>query len=196
MIMANAKTVKQEHKVVPVSELKEFPNNPNIHPEEQVKAIAKSMETYGQYYPVIVDEKLQILCGHGKKLALEMLGKTEAEVVIMHGLSEKQKMKLVLEDNKIQSLSYINFGKVEDIIREIGETDIIGYANDYLEAIISEVSTDNMGVDFTQPAKKKAVEEIPTEKQEEQHEEFEDIESGMQSARTMVCPHCGKEITL
>ncbi len=196
MIMANAKTVKQERKVVPVSELKEFPNNPNIHPEEQVKAIAKSMETYGQYYPVIVDEKLQILCGHGKKLALEMLGKTEAEVVIMHGLSEKQKMKLVLEDNKIQSLSYINFGKVEDIIREIGETDIIGYTNDYLEAIINEVSTDNMGVDFTQPAKKKAVEEIPTEKQEEQHEEFEDIESGMQSARTMVCPHCGKEITL
>ena len=196
MIMANAKTVTQERKVVPVSELKEFPNNPNIHPEEQVKAIAKSMETYGQYYPIIVDEKMQILCGHGKKLALVMLEKTEAEVVIMHGLSEKQKMKLVLEDNKIQSLSYINFGKVEDIIREIGETDIIGYTNDYLEAIINEVSTDNMGVDFTQPAKKKAVEEIPTEKQEEQHEEFEDIESGMQSARTMVCPHCGKEITL
>lgn len=194
--MANAKTVKQERKVVPVSELKEFPNNPNIHPEEQVKAIAKSMDTYGQYYPIIVDEKMQILCGHGKKLAIEMLGKTEAEVVIMHGLSDKQKMKLVLEDNKIQSLSYVNFGKVEDIIREIGETDIIGYTNDYLEAIINEVSTDNMGVDFTQPAKKKAVEEIPTEKQEEQHEEFEDIESGMQSARTMVCPHCGKEITL
>lgn len=196
MIMANAKTVKQERKVVPVSELKEFPNNPNIHPEEQVKAIAKSMDTYGQYYPIIVDEKMQILCGHGKKLAIEMLGKTEAEVVIMHGLSDKQKMKLVLEDNKIQSLSYVNFGKVEDIIREIGETDIIGYTNDYLEAIINEVSTDNMGVDFTQPAKKKAVEEIPTEKQEGQHEEFEDIESGMQSARTMVCPHCGKEITL
>ncbi len=196
MIMANAKTVKHERKVVPVSELKEFPNNPNIHPEEQVKAIAKSMDTYGQYYPIIVDEKMQILCGHGKKLAIEMLGKTEAEVVIMHGLSDKRKMKLVLEDNKIQSLSYVNFGKVEDIIREIGETDIIGYTNDYLEAIINEVSTDNMGVDFTQPAKKKAVEEIPTEKQEGQHEEFEDIESGMQSARTMVCPHCGKEITL
>jgi hypothetical protein len=196
MIMANEKKVKQERKVVPVSELKEFPNNPNIHPKEQVEAIAKSMETYGQYYPIIVDEKMQILCGHGKKLALEMLGKTDADVVIMHGLSDKQKMKLVLEDNKIQSLSYVNFGKVEDIIREIGETNIIGFADDYLEAIISEVSTDNMGVDFTQPAQKKSVEEIPTQKQEEQHEEFEDIESGMQSARTMVCPHCGKEITL
>ena len=58
--------VTQERKTVPVSELKEFPNNPNIHPEEQVKAIAQSMETYGQYYPIIVDEKLQILAGHGK----------------------------------------------------------------------------------------------------------------------------------
>lgn len=188
--------VTQERKTVQVSELKEFPNNPNIHPEEQVKAIAQSMETYGQYYPIIVDERLQILAGHGKKLALEKLGRTDADVVIMRGLSDKQKMKLVLEDNKIQSLSYINFGKVEDIIREIGETGIIGYTDDYLSAIINEVSTDNMGVDFSQPAQKKSVETIPQAKQEEQHEEFEDIESGMQPARTMICPHCGKEIVL
>lgn len=185
--------VTQERKTVKVTELKEFPNNPNIHPEEQVKAIAQSMETYGQYYPIIVDEKMQILCGHGKKLALEKLGRTDADVVVMHGLSDKQKMKLVLEDNKIQSLSYINFGKVEDIIREIGETGIIGFTDDYLEAIINEVSTDNMGVDFTQPAQKKSVDSIP---QEEQTDEFEDIDNGMQPARTMVCPHCGKEITL
>ena len=188
--------VTQERKTVKVTELKEFPNNPNIHPEEQVKAIAQSMETYGQYYPIIVDEKMQILCGDGKKLALGKLGRTDADEVIMHGLSDKQKMKLVLEDNKIQSLSYINFGKVEDIIREIGETGIIGFTDDYLEAIINEVSTDNMGVDFTQPAQKKSVESIPQEKQEEQTDEFEDIDSGMQPARTMVCPHCGKEITL
>ena len=84
----------------------------------------------------------------------------------------------------------------ENIIRSIGELGIIGYTDDYLGAIINEVSTDNMGVDFAQPAQKKPVESIPKEKQEEQQEEFDDIESGMQSARTMICPHCGKEITL
>lgn len=188
--------ITQERKTVKVTVLKEFPNNPNIHPEEQVKAIAQSMETYGQYYPIIVDDKMQILCGHGKAKALKKLGREDADVVILHGLSDKQKMKLVLEDNKIQSLSYINFGKVEDIIREIGETGIIGFTDDYLEAIINEVSTDNMGVDFTQPAQKKSVDSIPQEKQEEQTDEFEDIDNGMQPARTMVCPHCGKEITL
>ena len=48
---------KLETKKVLLSELKEFPGNPNVHPEEQVKAIAESMERYGQYYPIIVDEK-------------------------------------------------------------------------------------------------------------------------------------------
>ena len=65
--------VTQEQKVVAITELKEFPNNPNIHPQDQVKAIAESMKQYGQYYNIIVDDKMQILCGHGKKLALEYL---------------------------------------------------------------------------------------------------------------------------
>ena len=186
--------VTQEQKVVAIMELKEFPNNPNIHPQDQVKAIAESMKQYGQYYNIIVDDKMQILCGHGKKLALEYLEETEANVTIIHGLTEKQKMKLVIEDNKIQSMSYINFGKVEDIIRAIGETDIIGYGVDYLDAIINEVSKDNMGVDFATTAKR---EERFEEKQATNEEtEFNDIEEGMQKARTMTCPHCQKEITL
>ena len=103
-------------------------------------------------------------------------------------------MKLVIEDNKIQSMSYINFGKVEDIIRAIGETDIIGYGVEYLDAIINEVSKDNMGVDFATTAKR---EERFEEKQATNEEtEFNDIEEGMQKARTMTCPHCQKEITL
>lgn len=186
--------IKQETKLVLLSELKEFPGNPNIHPEDQIKGIAESIEKYGQYYPIIVDEQMQILCGHGKKLALEYKGEEKALVTIMHGIAEKDKMKLVLEDNKLQSMSYINFGKVEDIIRQIGDTEIIGYAEDYLSAIINEVSTDNMGVDFSQKAEKK--ENYSPEKVEQEEEEKNEIEEGMQPARTMICPHCGKEITI
>ncbi len=39
-----------------------------------MKAIAESMERYGQYYPIIVDENMMVLCGHGKKKALEYRG--------------------------------------------------------------------------------------------------------------------------
>lgn len=186
--------VKHETKMVLLTELKEFPGNPNIHPEDQVKAIAESMERYGQYYPIIVDEKMQILCGHGKKLALEYKGEKTGSVTIIHGLTEKQKMKLVVEDNKIQSMSYINFNKVEEVIRSIGETDIIGFSEDYLDAIIHEVSKDNMGVNFAQPAERK--EDYTPERETSHDNELSNIESGMQQARTMTCPHCGKEITL
>lgn len=98
-------------------------------------------------------------------------------------------------------MSYVDFTKIEDIIKEVGELDIIGFGTDYLDAIINESVKDNMGVDFSQPAQKpqsneKQVDDIPQEKRDNQDEERNDIESGMQPARTMICPHCGKEITL
>lgn len=190
--------VKHETKTVELAKLVPYEKNPNVHPIEQIKAIADSIERYGQYYPIIVDEDMRVLCGHGKKLALEHLGRKEGEVKILRGLTDKQKLKIVIEDNKIQSMSYVDFTKIEDIIREVGEVDIIGFGVDYLDAIINENVKDNMGVDFTQPVERKSnekqVADIPQEVREEQDEEREDIESGMQTARTIACPHCGKEI--
>lgn len=86
--MAN---IKHETKTVELAKLVPYEKNPNTHPQEQIAAMAKSIETYGQYYPIIVDEDMRILCGHGKVLALQHLGKTEGEVRIMRGLSDKQK---------------------------------------------------------------------------------------------------------
>lgn len=192
--------VKHETKVVELAQLIPYENNPNIHPIEQVEALAKSIEKYGQYYSIIVDEDMKILCGHGKKLALEHLGRKEGEVKIIRGLTEKQKLKLIIEDNKVQSMSYVNFGKIEEIIKEIGDTDIIGFSTDYLETIINENVKDNMGVDFSKPIERKSnedqIKDIPQERQDEQDDERNDFEEGMQMARTMVCPHCGKEIVL
>ena len=38
--------IKQEKKVVELSKLVPYDKNPNIHPEEQVKALAESMDEY------------------------------------------------------------------------------------------------------------------------------------------------------
>ena len=192
--------VTHEIKTVELAKLVPYEKNPNVHPIEQVKAMADSIERYGQYYPILVDEDLKILCGHGKKLALEHLGRKEGEVKILKGLTEKQKLKIILEDNKIQSMSYVNFNKIEEIIKEIGDTDIIGFSTEYLDTIINENVKDNMGVDFSKPIEHKSnenqIKDIPQERQDEQDEERNDFEDGMQMARTMICPHCGKEIVL
>lgn len=189
----HSKTI-HEDKVLNLSDLKEHPSNPNTHTEAQIDALVQSMDRYGQYYRIICDENNQIICGHGKKMALEKMGEKSAKVTVIKGLTEKQKLKLLLEDNKIQSMSYINFTQVEALIKDIGEMDIIGFSPEYLDTILNEVSLDNMGVDFTKPATRS--DNFSTDVQEEQNAQYEDIDAGMQTARTMKCPHCGGEITI
>ena len=84
--------------------------------------------------------------------------------------------------------------KKRGFLKEIGDVDIIGFTPEYLDAIINEVSTDNMGVNFAEPVKKE--EQFTPEKKVADIQEVDEIEAGMQTARTMVCPHCGKEITI
>ena len=138
-----------ERKKIAVSELKDHPKNPNLHPKEQIEDIAKSIKEYGQYYPIIVDETNTILAGHGKRKALELLGEKMADCIVMSGLSEKQKLKLLLSDNKIQQFSFLDHAIEEDLIKEIDDTDIIGYNSEYLHDLIAPVEFDNMGM---QPA--------------------------------------------
>ena len=199
---------KSEIKTMPVDLLKEHPLNPNRHPDTQVEALSKSMERYTQYYPIVVDENLVILSGHGKKLALQRLGRTEAEVRILHGLTEIEKLRILAEDNKIQSLGFVEYDKVEEIIRQIGEPDILGFPMDYVDAILGEFNTDAMGVDLTAPINPSEVNN-PTPQQSqpaagEQGAEqpisapspLQQFEQGAQVARVIKCPHCGKEIAI
>lgn len=191
--------VKHEKKRLKLSSLVPYQNNPNIHPKEQIDGIAESVKRYGQYRPIVVDEKHVILVGHGLKLALEQLGEKEADVLIMTGLTDKQKKKLIIEDNKIQSLSYMDFDAVEDIIKQIGEVDIIGFPTEYLDALVNEIVPDNMGANLEEdhkPVSKSPEQTTSKEEVKANEEERTDIEAGMQQAKTIICPHCGKEIVI
>lgn len=191
--------LKREQKKLKLATLVPYSNNPNIHPKEQIDGLAESLKRYGQYRPIVVDEKHVILIGHGLKMALEQLGYTEADVLIMKGLTDQQKKKLLIEDNKIQSLSYMDFDTVESIIKEIGDTDIIGFPTEYLDALVNEVVPDNMGTNLEvehKPTVKKPEETTSHEEVQANIEERTEIEEGMQKAHTIICPHCGKEITL
>ena len=205
--------VTKETKVVALADLIPCPDNPNNHPQTQVEAISKSIEIYGQYYPIVVDENYNILCGHGKYTALKALGRTEREVCILKGLTKKQKRKIIIEDNKIQSMSIMNFDKMDAILKEVGELDVIGFSRDYLETIILDNVKDNMNIDFKQPfpnpnapVSKSQYDvtetddsselDLPPSTTDKSEKDFQDINAGATVARVIRCPHCGKEIVL
>ncbi|EPE4839013.1 ParB/Srx family N-terminal domain-containing protein, partial [Yersinia enterocolitica] len=71
--------------------LKAYAQNVIKHPEKQVEQIADSIKTFGWTNPVLIDEKNEIIAGHGRLLAADVLGIEQIPCVILEGLSEAEK---------------------------------------------------------------------------------------------------------
>lgn len=92
-------------------ELIPYENNPR-HNDAAVDAVAESIRQCGYIAPIIIDEDGVILAGHTRFKALQKLGYSEVEVVIKAGLTDDQKRKYRLLDNKTNELAEWDFEKL------------------------------------------------------------------------------------
>jgi hypothetical protein len=123
---------------ISISKLKPFDKNARIHPENQIEALRGSLQKFGQFRNVVIDEDNVILAGHGLVEAMKREGMTQVEAKRIEGLSYDQKLKLMLVDNRTQDMGRENMKIVEEIIREINDTDIPGFSEDALNALLME----------------------------------------------------------
>ena len=91
-------------KTVKLKDIVPYENNPR-HNDQAVDAVKESIKQCEYIAPIIVDEDMVILAGHTRHKALKALGKKEAEVMIVSGLTEEQKKKYRLLDNKTNELA-------------------------------------------------------------------------------------------
>jgi site-specific DNA-methyltransferase (adenine-specific) len=91
-------------KTLPLGEIVPYENNPR-HNDSAVSAVAESIRQCEYIAPIIVDENMVILAGHTRHMALKSLGKKEAEVMMVTGLTDEQKRKYRLLDNKTNELA-------------------------------------------------------------------------------------------
>jgi DNA modification methylase len=75
--------------------------NARTHSPEQVAQIAASILEFGFVAPVLVDERGEIIAGHGRLLAAQSLGLATVPTIVRAGLTEAQKAALRLADNRI-----------------------------------------------------------------------------------------------
>ena len=87
-----------------LSELKPYENNPRIN-DEAVDDVVESIKQCSYIAPIIIDEDGVILAGHTRYRALKKLKRKEAEVIVKAGLTEEQKRKYRLLDNKTAELA-------------------------------------------------------------------------------------------
>jgi len=94
--------IKNKTKIIPIADIKPYPNNAKIHPPEQIEQIKQSLEQYDYIQPICVDKNNVIVIGHGRYDALKDKG-GDLEVVDLSYLSDDQVKKLRILDNKLVS---------------------------------------------------------------------------------------------
>lgn len=78
-----------------------YEHNAKLHPDSHVDQIAASIEEFTFLDPVAVDEKGEILEGHGRLLAAKQRGETTIPVIQITGMTEVQKVAYRLAHNKL-----------------------------------------------------------------------------------------------
>ena len=98
---------------VDINDIIPYENNPRLN-ENAVAAVAESIRQCGYCAPIVVDENMVILAGHTRLKALKRLGYEECEVCIKEGLTDEQKIKYRLLDNKTNELADWDFEALEE----------------------------------------------------------------------------------
>jgi DNA modification methylase len=125
-----------------VASLLPYAGNARTHSAEQVAQIAASILEFGFVAPVLVDERGEIIAGHGRLLAAQSLGLETVPTIVRAGLTEAQKAALRLADNGIA----LNAGWDEALLaaelaklQEAGEVDLAftGFAAEEIDRLLA-----------------------------------------------------------
>lgn len=204
---------------VSVNELKLAEKNVRLHNEVQIKEFARSLEMFGQLRPVIVDSDYKILCGNGLYLAAKRLNWPKLNVVVMADLTEAQKKKLMIADNRIFELGSSNFEVIDEFFQELaGDLDIPGYDEEMLQMMVGDIEAVNEQIEEYGKLEKEKVEEI-TKNQDTLEQKIEDErkigneesittqkpqeqpqaavieeENSENQQKYVICPKCGEKV--
>ena len=92
-------TTKME--LVDIDKLIPYVNNARTHSPEQINKLRASRREFGFSNPVIVDDKFNIVAGHGRVMAAQAEGIKEIPCVYVDYLTEAQKKAYILADNRM-----------------------------------------------------------------------------------------------
>lgn len=195
--------------------------NVRIHTEQQLKEFQRSVKMFGQIRPIVVDENNVILAGNGLYDTLLAMGKETADVYRYDSLTENQKKKLMIADNKIFSLGIENLETLNCFLEDLqGDLDIPGFDEEILKQMVSDAEdiTDKLSEYGTLDD-----EEIQSIKEsgERKEQQIKRIESGEEEPaaappptvpatqeaegenedtaevrKFVICPKCGEKIWL
>src|ERR1700730_15091962 len=84
-----------------VRSLKPYPRNARRHSKDQIKQIAASITRFGFTNPILIADDGEIVAGHGRLAAAELLGMETVPTLRLSNLTEAERRAYVIADNKL-----------------------------------------------------------------------------------------------
>lgn len=204
-----------------LSELVRPERNIRIHTEKQLEEFERSVRMFGQSRPIVVDEKNTILAGNGLYETLLRMGEEQALVYKYEDLTESQKKKLMIADNKIFSLGIENLDTLNEFLEELnGDLDIPGFDEEILKQMVADADEVTEKISEYGTLDEEEIQQIKEANEKREQKELESAseegkaivqtdlpQQGGQSAtmespesaetrRFVICPKCGEQIWL
>lgn len=176
---------------------------------------------FGQIRPIVVDEKNTILAGNGLYETLLRMGEEQALVYKYDDLTESQKKKLMIADNKIFSLGIENLDTLNEFLEELnGDLDIPGFDEEILKQMVADADEVTEKISEYGTLDEEEIQQIKEANEKREQKELESVseegkaivqtdlpQQGGQSAtmespesaetrRFVICPKCGEQIWL
>lgn len=89
---------------IEIARIREYKNNPKLHNRVQITKIRESIREFGFINPVLLDENLEIIAGHGRMAAARDMGMRDVPAIILSHLTDAQKRAYRIADNKLTEL--------------------------------------------------------------------------------------------
>lgn len=134
-----------------------YSNNVKAHPDEQVKKIASSIKNYGWDQPIVVDGSNEIIKGHGRLQAAELLGLEQVPVIVRDDLTEAEARASRIADNKTAESEWLD-DELEseiDVLAQDDEIDMdsLGFDDDEIDDLLESLNGQDEDSKYTDKIK-------------------------------------------
>jgi DNA modification methylase len=108
----------------PIAELKLNPKNPRKHSRVQVRQIARSIQEFRFNVPILIDANLNVIAGHGRIAACQLLGLSEVPTISLDHLTELQARAFMIADNRLTETSAWDDQLLAAQLKELSELNL------------------------------------------------------------------------
>ena len=179
-----------------IADIRPYENNP-CNNEAAIRYVANSIKDFGFKVPIVIDKNGTIITGHTRVLAAKKLDMKTVPCILADDLTPEQVKAFRLADNKVSEMADWNWAKLEK------ELDSLGNLDWDMSSFGFDMQFDETNEDFNsffEPAPPKGSQQViqketTAEAEDNVGTENEDAEIE-KSAKSFVCPHCGKVIEL